>query len=58
MRRRAFSGLIGGLVGGRSRRAQLRAKSFRVAYLALLGDQNATIVKQRLNGPAIPKAGI
>jgi hypothetical protein len=25
------------------------AKSYRVAYLALLGDQGAAIVKQRLN---------
>jgi hypothetical protein len=29
--------------------AQQAAKSYRMAYLALLGDQDAAIVKQRLN---------
>ncbi len=56
MKRRTFITLIGGAAAAgsspcwpRAARAQQTARSYRVAYLALLSDQDAAIVKQRLN---------
>ena len=52
MKRRAFMLALGAaalLARPLATRAQQPAKAYRVAYLALLGDQDAAIVKQRLN---------
>jgi putative tryptophan/tyrosine transport system substrate-binding protein len=50
MRRREFIAGLGSAVGwSRAARAQSVAKSYRVAYLVLLDDQDAVIVKQRLD---------
>ena len=54
MRRREFIAGIGSAAASSTMwplaaRAQQTAKSYRVAYLALAGDQDAVIVKQRLD---------
>jgi putative tryptophan/tyrosine transport system substrate-binding protein len=50
MRRRQFiAGLGSAAVWPMPLRAQQAAKSYRVAFLALAGDQDAVIVKQRLD---------
>jgi putative ABC transport system substrate-binding protein len=50
LRRREFIALLssGAAVCPSAARAQRPTKSYRVAYLALLGDLDAVIVKQRL----------
>jgi hypothetical protein len=53
MNRRVFITLLGGARGGGvaacGARSEQSAKSYRVAYLALAGDRDAMIVKQRLD---------
>ena len=51
MRRRDFMAVIGGAAFASPLRlhAQQAAKSYRVAYLGLAGDEDALLVKQRLD---------
>jgi hypothetical protein len=49
MRRRDFMAVIGGAAFASPLHAQQAAKSYRVAYLGLAGDEDAVLVKQRLD---------